>query len=340
MKLITFIASILFFNQIVHAEFPYETLDSTYTSNGIIKEIFPSTPVKSQDGVGLCYGFAATSLLEHYRCKELDIPCTDSKDILSSLDVTSYEENRSEKILKEGGMPSFILHNIANSNRKLAREECASFSSLIHEIIFENKKYKSEKIGWDFLSQGWNNFKSRKIQGKSNDCITCMADNIKAALVNIKTPSEQIKEALDKSNSAEEFLFRTLLPVHCLQEKETLEIPPFVVKTFPTFRDPQDDQSLQNKVMSLLNSGTPLEINICSNKNKEDCGGHAVTLFGLKEVCSKVHKDCKKMVKVKNSYGNSWQQQTNDGWVELKTLIESSINYNRGNNLVWIEKPN
>lgn len=31
------------------------------------------------------------------------------------------------------------------------------------------------------------------------------------------------------------------------------------------------------------------------------------------------------MVKVINSYGASWQQQNNEGWVDLKGLAESSL---------------
>lgn len=46
------------------------------------------------------------------------------------------------------------------------------------------------------------------------------------------------------------------------------------------------------------------------------------------------------MVRVKNSYGWSWQQQNNDGWVDLSTLTKASMNLQANQNITWLTRPN
>ena len=84
-------------------EYPYETLEPSFQNSGEIKTISPNSPIKAQDDIGICYGFSATSLLENYRCKELNLDCSDPKNFISTLDVTSYYKNQ---MLIEGAIPS------------------------------------------------------------------------------------------------------------------------------------------------------------------------------------------------------------------------------------------
>src|SRR4051812_39031710 len=77
--------------QVNASEYPYVVLPKSFIDvPGSIKEILPVTPSRSQDGLGICYGFSATSLLEHYRCRELKLDCSNPSEFLSTLDVTSY----------------------------------------------------------------------------------------------------------------------------------------------------------------------------------------------------------------------------------------------------------
>lgn len=332
---------ILFLFQAEASLYPYETLDSSYKDNTVPIEITPSTPVKAQDGIGLCYGFSTTSLLENYRCRELNLNCSDPHEFLSSLDVTSYYERKS---LIEGGNAYRILSNLQSSKRKVAKEECVQFSALVHQMTdYKNNTYSNEKVGWSFLIKKWNEFKGLGKDVVRNDCVGCMADEIKKTLPNIQTPMDQLKDAFTSAHTMEEFLYKTILPSQCLDENKMANIPEFVTRTYPGFNDKVDAEGIAKKIESLLLSNIPVEIGICTQKDfNEKCmenNGHSIALFGIKEVCSHSKNDCRTMVKVKNSYGNSWQLQNNGGWIDLQSLAESSILLEKNNNISWIEKP-
>ncbi len=82
--------------QIALADYPYNTLDSSYKDTPESKtEVSSISPIKAQDGIGLCYGFSATTLLENYRCREFKLDCQSSENLMSSLDVTSYLQKKS-----------------------------------------------------------------------------------------------------------------------------------------------------------------------------------------------------------------------------------------------------
>ena len=326
----------------IYAQYPYELADNSYKNTGEIIEISPMSPIKDQGAIGLCYAFAAASLLEHYRCSELGLSCSDSKDFLSTLDVASYEES-GNKTLKEGGTPQFILTNIANE-RKVAREECAPYLSLRAKVNLLDKSYENEQLGWQFLSEGWKNLQWKLKSERKTECISCMANNIKCMFPNMKTPLEQIEGALKDAKAVESFLYKTIIPEHCLDKSEALEIPKYVVSSFPTYLDKDllGLSSLENKIIKLLSAKIPMQVNICTAKadNGRCSAAHAIVLYGLKEVCNEEKNECKKMVKVKNSYGEEWQKVHNDGWVDLQVLAKSSKDYSAGNNIVWLEKPN
>lgn len=339
-----FIVFFLLFNLVnskVWAEYPYEFSQSNYRDSGAVTEVTPSTPIKAQDGIGLCYGFSATSLLEHYRCSQNNSNCSESSDLISSLDVTSYYQN---KALKEGGDSSRLLENFSRSKRKVAKEECIRFSALVHQVTDSNKfTYKDEKRGWVFLTKKWNEFRGIGPDVKKNDCISCLADEIKSTLVNIETPIDQLKDAFQTAGTLEEFLYKSLLPKSCLQESNMLTVPEYKTKTFPNYshRGEVSPQELTAKITSILEANIPVEMSICTMKTFEGTcspnSGHSIAVFGIKEVCN--FNDCKKMVKVKNSYGTSWQNQNNNGWLDLDTLIESSQLMGKNNNITWLEKP-
>ncbi len=327
----------------VHAyEYPYATVDKSFSDKeGTIVEVLESTPIKTQDGIGVCYGFSTTSLLETYRCKELKLDCSNPKEMLSTFDVTSYY-GRDSKSLSEGGNITPLLKKLLKANpRSVTREECIPFSSLAHQINDKKKVIKrNEGKGWDYLIAKWNEYKGNG--KKTNDCVTCLANDIKNTLVNLKTPADQIANAFTTATDMEEFLYMSILPKECLQEANQAAIPEFKINFYPDGLSDTTDEMLANKVSEILNSGTPLEIGICADKSYtphcDDKEGHSIALYGIKEVCNKFG-ECRKVVKVKNSYGKSWQDKNNGGWIDLKELVKSSNSLQSFQNITWITKP-
>ncbi|MBC7712909.1 MAG: hypothetical protein H7177_06200 [Rhizobacter sp.] len=323
-------------------EYPYNPLDKSYSDKAeSIVEIKDTTPIKTQDGIGFCYGFSTTSLLESYRCRELSLDCSDPKEMLSTFDVTSFYGDKGNT-LTEGGNAYPILKKLAKlAPLSIAREECIPFSSLAHQIIDKKKTMKrNEGKGWDYLISKWKEYKGNG--PKSSDCVACLAKDIKTTLGNLKTPADQIADAFSTATDVEDFLYKTILPKECLEEKNRAPMPAFKAEFYPDGLHDTSDEMLQGKIEELLNNKIPLEIGICADKsytpNCEDKEGHSISLFGIKEVCNK-SGECRKMVKVKNSYGMGWQKKNNDGWLDLKELVHSSNSLQSYQNITWITKP-
>ena len=322
-------------------EYPYTLAERGYTETaGTRREISPNSPIKSQDGIGLCYGFSATSLLEHYRCKELKLDCNNLNEQLSSIDVTSHYRR---KALVEGGDTFAIFSNIENGKDvKIAREECVKFSNLVYQVNVSSSSYiKDEKNGWNFLIKKWNEYKGPGKDNTRNDCVNCLVESIQKELTNLPTPAEQLKDAFYTARSLEDFLYKSILPAKCLDPSKMATIPKFKSNNFPTYKETLSAENLSKKIQSLLLSDVPVEMAICTQPAGDgkcaEGNGHSIALFGIKEVCR--GSDCKVMVQVKNSYGMSWQNQNDNGWLDLNTLVASSLIMTQYRNISWIEKP-
>jgi hypothetical protein len=325
------------------AEYPYETLDGNYnnSSSQSTFEVSNMPPTKSQDGVGLCYAFTSSTLLENYRCKELKLNCLEKDNLISTLDVASFNQDREIRQLKEGGIPESLLRSIKNSNKKLARENCAKFSTIIHKI--NNTNDANEGYGWKFLSRSWNNFK-KLTPRRQKDLVWCMVGAVKNNLQQIETPEDQLYDAFLNARNLENFLYKTILPTQCLQENNLMLIPDFNVNTYPARNEKVNQQQLEQKIETVLLNNIPIEMGICTYEIEKDQAcpenqAHSITLFGIRESCND-SGDCRTMVRIKNSYGWSWQQQNNDGWVELSTLTKAATDLQNYDNITWLTKPN
>ncbi len=327
-------------------EYPYNTLDKSFITTPNTEILVPNlTPIKAQDGVGVCYGFTATTLLEHYRCRELNLDCSKPSEVLSSLDVTSYYGEKKNS-LKQGGTVFSSLTRISAKTTTIAREECIPFNSMVHQMQNVRGTKKNEEVGWRYLELKWQEYKG--INKAANDCVTCLATDIKKNIAGIKTPAEQISEAFSTSSDLEEFLYKSILPKECLEKDKAAFMPPFTPKSFPDLNREQtaiediSEAILVKKVTDLLSAQTPVEMGICADKkwspDCEDNEGHSITLVGIKEACGKTPKECRKMVLVRNSYGKNWQDRTNGGWIDLEEVVKSSLALTKFRNITWIEK--
>lgn len=336
MKTLLFIVSIAL-SSIALAENPYKVLDKSFKDTpGSEIEIKETSPIKAQDGIGFCYGFTSTSLLETYRCRELGLDCSKPEEVLSTFDVTSYLKPKMQG-LDEGGRASLVLENFKKSGAPIAREQCIPFSTLVKQ---EGSVNVREKKGMNYLTAKWNEYKGISNK-KPNDCITCLVNDIRKNLSNLGTSNEELAAAFQNATQLEEFLYMAVLPKECLEESKTAKIPDFEVNSFPKKITDATPEAIQKKIESLLLSNTPVEIGICADSRyTPNCAGgegHSIALYGIKESCSA--SECRTVVKVKNSYGESWQKKTNDGWVDLAEIVKSSLSVGDFKNVTWINKP-
>jgi len=337
MKKIFITLTLMTFSQFSFADNPYKVLDKSFKDTpGSVNEIMESSPIKAQDGIGFCYGFTSTSLLETFRCRELGLDCSKPEEALSTFDVTSYLKPKVQG-LDEGGRASLVLENYKKTKSPIAREQCIPFSTLVKQ---EGSANVREKKGMNYLTAKWNEYKGSNNK-KPNDCITCLVNDIRKNLSNLGTSNEELAAAFANATLLEEFLYMAVLPKECLEESKTAKIPDFEVNSFPKKITDATPEAIQKKIESLLLSNTPVEIGICADSGyTPNCAGgegHSIALYGIKESCSS--SECKTVVKVKNSYGESWQKKNNNGWVDLAELVKSSLSVGDFKNVTWINKP-
>ena len=73
-----------------------------------------------------------------------------------------------------------------------------------------------------------------------------------------------------------------------------------------------------------------------STKQCSDAGfGHALVIEGYRQMCDR-KGTCVDSLKVRNSWGDNWQKENNDGWVDAKTLVDATF-YDQ-QPLTWLEK--
>ena len=62
---------------------------------------------------------------------------------------------------------------------------------------------------------------------------------------------------------------------------------------------------------------------------------HAVVVEGYREMCDSSGTKCVPSVKVRNSWGEKWQKDNNEGWIDAKTFLDST--YYDSPSLNWLE---
>jgi len=332
----------------------YQTVGTRYKEVGQSVVIKNMPAYRTQDGLGLCYAAATTTLLDHFYCKEKKIDCKSrsNDERISLLSVAGHNSYLGDEI-HVGGRPAKILNNIKNkilNNKKpfILKEKCAPYESLMLEHYAYRDRNgmaqtaREQAAGWYFLKNIFDN----KYKNRDRNTLAC---TIKEKL-KINKSLESIIKTLD-AFIFENFVYQVLIDKGCLsQESSYIDIPLFENKNYP---DHDKEKSVNytlgiEKLNNLLLNKIPVQVNICANyvvegetakKNEimgDACSGHAVVVSGMKKVCRNKN-DCKTLIKIHNSYGKDWQDNHNEGWVDAEPILKASITGDFRNSFNWIQ---
>jgi len=157
-------------------------------------------------------------------------------------------------------------------------------------------------------------------------CETCLLEQVNKT-INSQANIDLIKEAL-KDKSFGEFLY-TLTIGNC----EFIEFEPKPeVGYFPQNKEEGKREKLLPKIKEVLATDNPVNIDgVCVLRDEATgvCKGkHSFVISGYKELCPDNKKECspeerRYLVKVHNSWGEDWQKDHNDGWVDAMPIIEN-----------------
>lgn len=284
--------------------------------------------VRTQDGVGLCYAFSATQVLNHYVCKRKNLDCSNAENQLSVLEVGSYYDY-SFRVVDEGGDPATVLSNLRSKRvSALNSEACLPFEKLAHQD--PSNEGNKQGAAYEELKSIYSGLKPGTVSYEDK---VCKARRIKEILPLSKNLS-QIMQTFE-AYSLEEFVYQVAVKDEC-SSRQKLEIPPYHVHKYPKRgSNPTYKENIRQLEKLLLND-IPVTLSFCASDfytpgqelkpgGQDSCEGHAVTIAGIKEVCS--FSECKTLLKVHNSYGQSWQDHNNDGWLEARPLLDRTGPY-------------
>ncbi|MEN0060263.1 MAG: hypothetical protein AAGB31_15600 [Bdellovibrio sp.] len=313
-------------------------------------------PIRSQDGLNICYAEVAATLLQAENCKATNTQCDSlsDKDTFSSIDLTRFmvtSDNAISSIrssygglnFKSGGSAANIVSIMINKVKKGASEECASLDKILSKMHSRNESEEAQTAMWARMEKYYTDAKN---------CSTCLSNIYATAKddidrnLNLRTTNEEVLKAFSEE-TFEKFLDQLLGTEKCkkISDMVFFEGVDMEVGIFPKSGQSPSLRQLKEKTKEILKLGRPLALeNICidlkTGSKAPNCSDidapclakspaaqcdkdlrHSVAIAGYRKVC-KQPNDCKELFKVVNSWGKSWQEQNNDGWVEANNLLE------------------
>jgi hypothetical protein len=305
--------------------------------------------VRSQDSVGLCASFAAATLIDEAKCvQDGENNCaavSDDKKV-APLDLSRFSEVMGDNAdsryaydkIKEGGYTPLILNNAAIESRKVVKESCAPFDQITAGI---DDPRLLEKSIWGRFNEVYEKNKSVS-STEAEFCPTCeaAAKEVKEEYA-LKASNKDVLESFGKKTYGE-FMDRLLIPTECTGRKNVLRLENLSLGVFPEKNsfDPKDTEKQKiektvQKIKSVLGRKRPMSLDYCGSvpldrqkvKKISQCkDGHAIVIKGYKKVCKTGAKsECRNMLQVQNSWGQKWQDDNNNDWVDGDELIKRSL---------------
>lgn len=343
----------LFFSTVIYAfeAWAYNPYQSKKSSYFLEKSVFNISlqglpKVENQRNLGFCYAFSARTLLEHYHCKENRSNCMELAEDqkFSVLDIASYDYNIPVR-LSSGGSVNSILGNILRSKKLMAVESCAPYKVLDYKFTTQwldgVKTTNSNNLtgvlgGWEFLAHYFRTYRESNRPEKE------LAMEYLVQSLNLEQAPENLVEVLSTDYDLDDFHFHSLVPKHCREDSSAREVLDYSKGKFPkNFKTKYTSEQVLEQMYLLLVNNIPFNINFCSSKTKNkqsgkmECTYHGSVIKGLKKVCTHAGK-CEFLIQFHNSYGRSWQDSHDQGWVRLRPIIN---NMRKTLAINWVKSP-
>lgn len=348
MRMLSIIFIGLFTSTLAQAETVscFATVDSNVYASSTVDSNLPNLPrVRNQGGFNACVGYASACVAQYYQCnfgKPGIIPCSqvESKRELSPLAMLGLANRTDERSadgdlgnhnnIKFGGAGEAALGNISNFGSALA-ESCYPFDQVV------NKYGNDPTASTAMLDRLRSLYSKNKGKTEGDICFDCIN---KAVQEDLKTDTNiaDIKLALKEKTFAE-FLYSVTLGKNRDNCPDVVEIKPdSKFNSFPAKNDKVKPEALIGKIREVLKTGYPLLLDgICPIKINGKCTGrHSLAITGYREQCTKDKTKCRKVVRVQNSWGEDWQKQYDDGWIDAETLLGGETQL--GGAISWLTK--
>lgn len=322
--------------------------DYSKVSEEIVIENMPR--VRSQDSLPICFGMSSAVVAQFYVCKERQISkCNhvDSRDKnslnpkfeISPMSMVAWANKNDLSVggrdgdhtnLYFNGNGGFALDYLAESDTNtVLRDSCYPLDQLANEYGFENKKKLNDNL--EDLREDY------KKRTEADFCQTCIVENLQQNF-KVKTEAEDILSNLE-IEPFDQFLYAGVFG-SCGEKPIGFKTTPKFV-TFPLHGSTANYKDTISKIKEVLSKTRyPMVLdNVCGSFDGDGkCIKHSVVIHGYKKICKVDNSSCREVLKIQNSWGEDWQKQNDDGWLDAKTLLgDKPIEYP---GISWWEPPN
>ena len=138
--------------------------------------------------------------------------------------------------------------------------------------------------------------------------------------------SKKILKNID-AMAPKEFAHKILIRDTCNSAKNKITLPAFKNKYLEE-KDLKNESMLFEKITKLIDRDIPPAISFCLSprvKGTRVCSLHEAVVSGYRKICNAAKK-CKSMLKLQNSWGKTWQDEYQGGWVDADILLKYSLN--------------
>jgi hypothetical protein len=246
--------------------------------------------VRSQDSLGVCFGFSSAVVAQHYYCEQNKIQCNplDEKSEISPMSMVAWanpdDVNKragtwtNHSNIRFGGYGYAALgHFAVDRTNTITPEACYPFDQ------FANR-YGSNQAAVDViilkLKAEYDKYKT-----EGHACEECLIKIVRNDL-GAKTSLSDLAKGLEQK-TFDQFLYTAYFG-SCEENEISLEPPP-KMNMFPKQNETADYRQVISEVKRVLASGRPLNLDsICPFYENSKCiSGHSVVITGYKSLCKK-----------------------------------------------------
>ncbi|WP_374029499.1 hypothetical protein [Bdellovibrio bacteriovorus] len=351
---ILIIISLLFGGHFAHSQTSiraFSVIDKSYSKVNGELEIKNMPRVASQDGLGICYAYVAATQLQAENCRVLKKDCSSlsEEELFSPLDIARIKTPENDQFqaqlrssyaglnTESGGDPHTTAVIAGLVVKKTANEACISLDKVLSKMNSRGETIEAQAAMWERMKKHYFNYQKKK---KCADCLSDVYATAKNDIdenLNLTTSNEEVLKAFGE-DTYEKFLDQLLGANKCrrpsqlavFENADNLEYkfyPEANEKDPKKLKDAFSPDKFKGKIKEVLKTGRPLSLgNICVGEEPaQNCkpqNNHAVVISGYRQICNQAGK-CRESLRVVNSWGKSWQDQNDGGWVDADTLISS-----------------
>jgi hypothetical protein len=304
---------------------------------------------KSQGSLNLCYAFSVSTLLEHYRCEAQKLDCSKPQEQISPLDVSARLSQQNQEIVQSGHTAQLLKNLEASSDKSFVPETCAPYSGL----VLKNRGPQgsnSEAAWWNEMTNLFNS-EHRAMMEAPRGTYRCN----KGALISdqFTNRANEVFRAISTSQSPGEFIYRAAIPLSCKNPEIAKTVPDFNLHNYPedpsykAQAGPKDFEIMTSQIKKLVAANKLMQMSACTDlkPGTSTCiSSHAIVIGGIKSTPPSgspgtTKGGCNFSLKVLNSWGASWQNQHNGGWVNGCEFLTRAYQLPDGAKLNWIDSP-